>query len=110
VPAWRTTRSPLQRADGGGGGAAGAVVRCPAYLPDLPGHQWGADVIVSAWAGHADLSFTKRNYVHPSASDDTRSRSAPHILAPGSRSGKGVATADPKQIRPRPGPDRPAAC
>ncbi|HEY1346291.1 MAG TPA: tyrosine-type recombinase/integrase, partial [Streptosporangiaceae bacterium] len=23
------------------------------------------DVIVSAWAGHADLSFTKRTYVHP---------------------------------------------
>lgn len=27
------------------------------------------DVIVSAWAGHADLSFTKRVYVHPSAED-----------------------------------------
>lgn len=25
------------------------------------------DVVVSAWAGHADLSFTKRTYVHPSA-------------------------------------------
>jgi integrase len=25
------------------------------------------DVIVSAWAGHADLSFTKRVYVHPNA-------------------------------------------
>lgn len=25
------------------------------------------DVIVSAWAGHADLSFTKRTYVHPDA-------------------------------------------
>lgn len=25
------------------------------------------DVVVSAWAGHADLSFTKRVYVHPSA-------------------------------------------
>jgi integrase len=24
-----------------------------------------ADVVVSAWAGHADLSFTKRVYVHP---------------------------------------------
>ncbi|RBM16677.1 site-specific integrase [Streptomyces sp. PT12] len=24
------------------------------------------DVVVSAWAGHADLSFTKRVYVHPS--------------------------------------------
>ena len=23
------------------------------------------DVVVSAWAGHADLSFTKRTYVHP---------------------------------------------
>ena len=23
------------------------------------------DVVVSAWAGHADLSFTKRVYVHP---------------------------------------------
>jgi integrase len=23
------------------------------------------DVIVSAWAGHADLSFTKRTYIHP---------------------------------------------
>lgn len=26
------------------------------------------DVVVSAWAGHADLSFTKRVYVHPDAS------------------------------------------
>lgn len=25
------------------------------------------DVNVSAWAGHADLSFTKRVYVHPNA-------------------------------------------
>ncbi len=23
------------------------------------------DTVVSAWAGHSDLSFTKRNYVHP---------------------------------------------
>jgi integrase len=23
------------------------------------------DVVVSAWAGHADLSFTKRTYIHP---------------------------------------------
>jgi integrase len=23
------------------------------------------DVVVSAWAGHADISFTKRVYVHP---------------------------------------------
>ncbi|MCP9209953.1 site-specific integrase [Streptomyces sp. NEAU-Y11] len=27
------------------------------------------DVIVSAWAGHSDLSFTKRVYVHPDAED-----------------------------------------
>lgn len=26
------------------------------------------DVVVSAWAGHADLSFTKRTYIHPDAS------------------------------------------
>ncbi|MHA6761805.1 tyrosine-type recombinase/integrase [Streptacidiphilus sp. PAMC 29251] len=25
------------------------------------------DVVVSAWAGHSDLSFTKRTYVHPEA-------------------------------------------
>jgi integrase len=25
------------------------------------------DVIVSAWAGHADLSFTKRTYIKPNA-------------------------------------------
>ncbi len=25
------------------------------------------DVVVSAWAGHADLSFTKRVYIHPNA-------------------------------------------
>lgn len=25
------------------------------------------DVVVSAWAGHADLSFTKRTYIHPKA-------------------------------------------
>jgi integrase len=23
------------------------------------------DTVVSAWAGHSDLSFTKRTYVHP---------------------------------------------
>ncbi|WP_279628442.1 hypothetical protein [Streptomyces swartbergensis] len=23
------------------------------------------DTVVSAWAGHSDLSFTKRVYVHP---------------------------------------------
>jgi integrase len=34
------------------------------------------DVIVSAWAGHADLSFTKRTYVHPSASDLVAARDA----------------------------------
>lgn len=27
------------------------------------------DVIVSTWAGHADLSFTKRTYVHPAAEE-----------------------------------------
>lgn len=27
------------------------------------------DVVVSAWAGHADLSFTKRVYVHPDPED-----------------------------------------
>lgn len=26
------------------------------------------DVVVSAWAGHTDLSFTKRRYVHPDGS------------------------------------------
>jgi len=26
------------------------------------------DVVVSAWAGHADLSLAKRVYVHPDAS------------------------------------------
>lgn len=25
------------------------------------------DVVVSAWAGHSDLSFTKRTYIHPNA-------------------------------------------
>ena len=25
------------------------------------------DTVVSAWAGHSDLSFTKRTYVHPEA-------------------------------------------
>lgn len=34
------------------------------------------DVIVSAWAGHADLSFTKRTYVHPSADDLIAGRDA----------------------------------
>ncbi|HET9255557.1 MAG TPA: tyrosine-type recombinase/integrase [Pseudonocardiaceae bacterium] len=27
------------------------------------------DVIVSAWAGHADLSLVKRVYVHPTVKD-----------------------------------------
>jgi hypothetical protein len=26
-----------------------------------------SDVVVSAWAGQADLSFTNRTYVHPNA-------------------------------------------
>ena len=34
------------------------------------------DVIVSAWAGHADLSFTKRTYINPSASDLVAARDA----------------------------------
>ena len=34
------------------------------------------DVVVSAWAGHADLSFTKRTYVHPSAEDLAAGRDA----------------------------------
>ena len=33
-----------------------------------------ADVVVSSWAGHADLSFTKRTYIHPSAEDLTAGR------------------------------------
>lgn len=34
------------------------------------------DVVVSAWAGHADLSFTKRTYVHPNAEDLAAGRDA----------------------------------
>jgi integrase len=34
------------------------------------------DVIVSAWAGHADLSIAKRVYVHPSAKDLEQGRDA----------------------------------
>jgi integrase len=34
------------------------------------------DVVVSAWAGHADLSFTKRQYVHPSPEDLAAGRDA----------------------------------
>ena len=37
---------------------------CLTYLATVGGV---ADVVVSAWAGHADLSFTKRTYVHPDA-------------------------------------------
>jgi integrase len=35
-----------------------------------------SDVVVSAWAGHSDLSFTKRTYVHPSADDLVAGRDA----------------------------------
>lgn len=38
-----------------------------ACLTYLAVHGGVPDVVVSAWAGHADLSFTKRTYVHPSA-------------------------------------------
>ncbi|MGI9063247.1 MAG: tyrosine-type recombinase/integrase [Pseudonocardiaceae bacterium] len=38
------------------------------------------DVIVSAWAGHADLSLAKRVYVHPSAKDLERGRDALAVL------------------------------
>jgi integrase len=34
------------------------------------------DVIVSAWAGHSDLSLAKRVYVHPSAKDLEQGRDA----------------------------------
>lgn len=32
-----------------------------------PGWRYNGvpDTVVSAWAGHSDLSFTKRVYVHP---------------------------------------------
>jgi integrase len=38
------------------------------------------DVIVSAWAGHADLSLAKRVYVHPSAKDLEQGRDALAVL------------------------------
>ena len=38
------------------------------------------DVIVSAWAGHSDLSLAKRVYVHPSAKDLELGRDALSIL------------------------------
>jgi integrase len=34
------------------------------------------DVVVSAWAGHADLAFTKRRYVHPNPEDLAAGRDA----------------------------------
>lgn len=38
------------------------------------------DVIVSAWAGHSDLSLAKRVYVHPSAKDLELGRDALTVL------------------------------
>lgn len=38
------------------------------------------DVIVSAWAGHSDLSLAKRVYVHPSAKDLEQGRDALAVL------------------------------
>lgn len=38
------------------------------------------DVIVSAWAGHSDLSLAKRVYAHPSAKDLERGRDALAVL------------------------------
>lgn len=38
------------------------------------------DVIVSAWAGHSDLSLAKRVYVHPSPKDLERGRDALAVL------------------------------
>jgi integrase len=38
------------------------------------------DVIVSAWAGHADLSLAKRVYVHPTAKDLEQGRDALTVL------------------------------
>ena len=39
------------------------------------------DVIVSAWAGHSDLSLAKRIYVHPSATDlEKGSEALTHLL------------------------------
>jgi integrase len=32
------------------------------------------DVVVSAWAGHADLNFTKHVYIHPTSSNSARQR------------------------------------
>ncbi|MCA1675033.1 MAG: site-specific integrase [Actinobacteria bacterium] len=50
-----------------------------AYLTYLATNG-GPDVIVSAWAGHADLSLAKRIYVHPSAKDLERGRDALAVL------------------------------
>ncbi|HEX6402405.1 MAG TPA: site-specific integrase, partial [Pseudonocardiaceae bacterium] len=38
------------------------------------------DVIVSAWAGHADLSLAKRTYVHPTTRDLEKGRDALSVL------------------------------
>ena len=38
------------------------------------------DVIVSAWAGHSDLSLAKRVYVHPTAKDLEQGRDALAVL------------------------------
>lgn len=46
---------------------------CLTYLATKGGVP---DVIVSRWAGHADLSFTKRTYVHPNADDLIAGRDA----------------------------------
>jgi integrase len=41
------------------------------------------DVVVSAWAGHADLSFTKRTYVHPNPNtSNPPPTSSTHYSAP----------------------------
>jgi hypothetical protein len=43
------------------------------------------DVIVSAWAGHSDLSLAKRVYVHPAASDLQQGREAFEVRSRTSR-------------------------
>ena len=66
-------------------GAPGRIRTCatrfrkPAYLTYLATNGIPAP-IVSAWAGHSDLSMAQRVYVHPSAKDLEQGRDALSVL------------------------------
>lgn len=63
--------SPVRGANGVPGGGQGHAAGNSGWrsmaIPWMASNG-APDTVVSAWAGHSDLGFTKRTYVHPDPS------------------------------------------